>query len=154
MECVCLCVEQHRAFCGAGPRPPLAGAGAADGWDERELLQPHAAGEPPGTHDGEAAQSCLAVSRSLVPPEHRTEPAAPSAAQTLTWCPSTGRTCTGGWRRSPTLRTPIGTKTRLSTRTGVRRTLFGVCVHVSLVVYNCEIIYFFFFKLKEMFLKL
>lgn len=66
-----LYLEQCGAFRGTRPRPPLSGAGAAircrweQRWPLRALLQPHPAGKPPGTHDGEAAQSSFAVS-SLV----------------------------------------------------------------------------------------
>lgn len=56
---LCVVALQLGAIRGDGLHPPLSGAGPCDGgagdWHESgELLLPHAAGEPSGTHDGEA----------------------------------------------------------------------------------------------------
>lgn len=69
MRFVSFFYEQRGALCGTRPRPPLSGTSARWRREQRRplraLLQPHPAGKPPGTHDGEADQSPLTVS-SLV----------------------------------------------------------------------------------------
>lgn len=74
--------KQRGAFCGTWPRPPLSGAGTAirRSWEQRlpvwALLQPHPAGKPPGTNNGETPQSSISVS-GLVRPDQCPSPQRP-----------------------------------------------------------------------------